>query len=101
LAELPVDAVGEICEARLDPDDAALLRAMGLSLSAKVRMCRAGEPCIVAVLSSASPCQGGVVGDGRVVPCCSSRIGLARSLAKRILVTRVTSITSLRVNAQV
>jgi hypothetical protein len=50
-------------------EDAALLEAMGLCDQARVRLCRHGEPCIVAV--EVSP---GV--------CC--RIGLARRLAERI-----------------
>ena len=51
--------------------DAALLGAMGLCCDAKVRLCRAGEPCIVAVMTG-----------GRA----SCRIGLARPLAERIQV---------------
>lgn len=55
-------------------DDAAVLAAMGLCCNAKVRLCRAGEPCIVAV----------VAGSGA-----GCRIGLARPLADRILVERL------------
>ncbi len=51
--------------------DAAYLGAMGLCCNAKVRLCRAGEPCIVAIVS----------GTGA-----SCRIGLARPLADRIIV---------------
>lgn len=62
----------------LDADDAALLRAMGLRLSARIRLCRLGEPCIVEVLSGRESCNrpGG----------CACRIGLARPLAERVLV---------------
>jgi len=51
--------------------DAAYLGAMGMCCNAKVRLCRAGEPCIVSIVS----------GSGA-----SCRIGLARPLADRIMV---------------
>lgn len=74
---------GVICEARLSVDDAALLRAMGLCDRATIRLCRVGEPCVVAV--------GGVRGVGPNPDNCtcggSCRIGLARPLAERIFVT--------------
>jgi hypothetical protein len=73
LSELRCGQTGVICEARLDADDAALLRAMGLGCNAKVRLCRAGEPCIVALTCGKT---GGI----------SCRVGLARPLAERILV---------------
>jgi hypothetical protein len=63
--------VGVVCEARLEECDAALLRAMGLGCGSRVRLCRAGEPCIVAVITG-----------GRA----SCRIGLARPLAEQIMV---------------
>jgi Fe2+ transport system protein FeoA len=50
---------------------AAMLRAMGLIPEAKVRICRLGEPCIVAVRCA---CGG------------QTRIGLARRVASRIMV---------------
>jgi hypothetical protein len=61
-------------QADVPADDAALLGAMGLCCNAKVRLCRAGEPCIVAVTT------------GRGAGC---RIGLARPLADRIVVEPV------------
>ncbi len=64
-------------EARLSGKDAELLRAMGLHTDVRVRLCRAGEPCIVAV--------GSIVGDCGCGSEC--RIGLARPLADRIFVT--------------
>jgi hypothetical protein len=74
---------GIICESRLAKEDAALLRAMGLCDRATVRVCRLGEPCVVAV--------GGVRGVGVDPKSCtcggSCRIGLARPLAGRIYVT--------------
>jgi len=67
-----------ICESRLDSDDAALLKAMGLCTSAAVKVIRHGQPCVVAVggVSAAACTCGG-----------SCRIGLARGLAERIFVT--------------
>jgi hypothetical protein len=51
---------------------------MGLRLSARIRLCRLGEPCIVEVLSGGESCgrKGG----------CACRIGLARPLADKVLV---------------
>lgn len=57
--------------ASLPAGDAALLGAMGLRCEARVRLCRAGEPCIVAVLT------GGLA---------SCRIGLSRAVAECIVV---------------
>lgn len=71
LTQLQRGQSGVVCEAQLGRADAALLGAMGLACSAKVRLCRAGEPCIVAVLTGGSA---------------SCRIGLARPLAERIMV---------------
>ena len=65
-----------IRETRLEADDAALLRAMGLCLNATVRVFRIGEPCVLAV--------GGVNANCRCGGMC--RVGLARPLAERILV---------------
>jgi Fe2+ transport system protein FeoA len=64
-------------EARLTGKDAELLRAMGLHTDVRVRLCRAGEPCIVAVGSTVGDCGCGS----------ECRIGLARPLAERIFVT--------------
>lgn len=75
LAQLPAGGSGVICESRLEAQEAALLRAMGLVPRARVTVCRLGEPCIVAVM-------GGCGGEGG-----GCRIGLARSLAARIFVT--------------
>jgi hypothetical protein len=68
-----------ICESRLAPGDASMLRAMGLCLHATVRMCKAGSPCIVAVAGVNGQCHCGG----------SCRIGLARALAERIFVRAV------------
>jgi len=71
LSQLRPGETGVVCSAGSDPADAALLRAMGLRMNATVRMCRAGEPCIVSVLGARG---------------CSCRIGLARPLAERIVI---------------
>lgn len=64
-----------VCRVCSDPRDAALLRAMGLRVNALVRVCRLGEPCIVEVLAR----------DGCTASC-GARIGLARSLARQVLI---------------
>lgn len=82
----------------IEPQDAALLRAMGLCASCCVRMCRGGQPCIVAILTElgepAGECQGGQSSDSGSersagFACCASRIGLAQELASRIVVRRL------------
>lgn len=77
LTELRAGDVGVVAESVLEEADAAFLRAMGLHNEAKVRVCRVGEPCIVAVGSFGSDCGCGSV----------CRIGLARPLAQKIYVT--------------
>lgn len=66
---------GVVCQLCDDPRDAALLRAMGLRQNALVRVCRLGDPCIVEVLAR----------DGCVASC-GSRIGLARPLARQVMI---------------
>jgi Fe2+ transport system protein FeoA len=81
LSELRNGEVGVVSESALDETDAAFLRAMGLCNEARVRLTRAGEPCIVTVGSDCG-CAGGKEGRGW-----ACRIGLARPLAERIFVT--------------
>ncbi|MGD9691111.1 MAG: ferrous iron transport protein A [Phycisphaerales bacterium] len=78
LAQMRVGQTGVIHESRLDAGDRELLNAMGLACNATVKLCRAGEPCIVAVMS------GGLAGGRLGADCC--RIGLARPLAEKIIV---------------
>jgi len=66
---------GLVVACRVEGSDAPILRAMGLTEGSIVRVCRAGEPTIVALL-----CHRGC-------HCASSRVGLARALADRVLVT--------------
>jgi Fe2+ transport system protein FeoA len=78
LLTLQAGQMATVFQTCLDPSDAALLRAMGLRPSARIRVCRLGEPCIVEVLSGSESCgrPGG----------CACRIGLARPLAERVMV---------------
>ena len=71
LSQLKPGQCGVVRASSIGESDAALLGAMGLCCNAKVRLCRAGEPCIVAITSG-----GGA----------SCRIGLAKPLADKILV---------------
>jgi Fe2+ transport system protein FeoA len=78
LTTLQAGQMATVFQTCLDPNDAALLRAMGLRPSARIRICRLGEPCIVEVMSGTDSCgrPGG----------CACRIGLARPLAERVMV---------------
>lgn len=79
LTALQAGQMATVFTTSLDPADAALLRAMGLRPAARIRVCRLGEPCIVEVMSGGDSCNrpGG----------CACRIGLARPLAERVMVT--------------
>lgn len=72
LTSLRVGQVATVCDCALEPREAAVLRAMGLRESARVRVCKAGEPIVLEVLYEGSGC--------------SCRIGLARPLAGRVTV---------------
>ena len=66
LSDLAVGAVGRFHEAHLDPEAFHLLQTLGFTKSSRVRLCKAGEPCIVQVRST--------------------RIGLSRAVARHIFV---------------
>ena len=66
LSTLTVGSLARLHEARLDDQSAGLLRALGLLASRDLRLCKAGEPCIVQVGTT--------------------RIGVSRAVASRILV---------------
>ena len=66
LCDLQEGAVARFHEARLDDDACHELRSLGLTRFSLIRLCKAGEPCIVQVRST--------------------RIGLARSVACAIFV---------------
>jgi Fe2+ transport system protein FeoA len=68
---IPLSQLGAGCTARLHSaelakDDCALLRALGLTDRCLLRVCKAGEPCIVEVKAT--------------------RIGLSRALARGVFV---------------
>ena len=66
LCDLAVGAIARFHEAHLDPEAFHLLQTLGLTKSSRVRLCKAGEPCIVQVRST--------------------RIGLSRAVAGCIFV---------------
>ena len=71
LTQLQRGRKGRIALADDASPDSAMLRAMGLKPQAEVRICRLGQPCIVAVKNQ---CGGGC------------RIGHDRSIADRVKV---------------
>ncbi len=95
LSELLPGSMAIVDSLDMEAADAALLRAMGLGCSCHIKLCRAGHPCIVAVLTQMTgpqdPSQ--TVHESRAAgfSCCSSRIGLAQELAKRVMVRLVDS----------
>ncbi len=72
LTRLRVGETGRVCGGRLEDEDKDMLRALGLRPDALVKLTRTGEPCIVQVLGPHG---------------CSCRIGLARPLAERVIVS--------------
>jgi len=71
LSDLEAGRTARFHEANLAPRDCALLRALGLTDSCVLRVCKVGEPCIVQVRST--------------------RIGLSRSVADGIFVVPETA----------
>jgi Fe2+ transport system protein FeoA len=69
LSDLRVGATARFHDARLDRDMTRFLRAIGLTRTSVVRICKNGEPCIVQVRST--------------------RIGLSRALAGQIYVVPI------------
>jgi Fe2+ transport system protein FeoA len=69
LCDVPTGAIARLHETNVQQSVARYLRALGLTNAAEFRLCKAGEPCIIQVRST--------------------RIGLSRSVARKILVTRV------------
>jgi Fe2+ transport system protein FeoA len=66
LSRLASGAVGRLQGSELAKNDMALLRALGLTTRSLIRVCKAGDPCIVQVRST--------------------RIGISREVADSILV---------------
>lgn len=71
LCDMCPGQVARFHEASLDSGTAQFLRALGLTRTSEFRVCQNGEPCIVQVRST--------------------RIGLSRAVADRILVIPVES----------
>jgi Fe2+ transport system protein FeoA len=69
LAHLAVGDIGRVHDTDLEETTGRFLRAIGLTRTAQFRVCRRGEPCIIQVRST--------------------RVGLARAIADRILVVPV------------
>ncbi len=67
LSELAIGETARLHQTELDESTVRLLSALGLTPSSEFRLCKAGEPCIIQVRST--------------------RIGLSRGVADRILVT--------------
>jgi Fe2+ transport system protein FeoA len=74
LCELTVGAVARFHEAHLDADACHLLRTLGLTKSSQVRLCKAGEPCIVQVRATRIGLSRAVAGSILVIPESPSRI---------------------------
>ena len=66
LSQLSAGCTARLHSAELAQDDCALLRALGLTDRCLLRVCKAGEPCIVEVKAT--------------------RIGLSRALARGVFV---------------
>ena len=75
LSQLPLGSRAFVSGMDLDESEASLLLAMGFGPNVEVRMCRLGEPCIVAL-----PCGCDVSG---------CRIGLAKKIAERVYVREI------------
>ena len=68
LCDLAVGDVARFHEARLDPEAWHLLQTLGLTRSSRLRLCKAGEPCIVQVRSTRIGLSRAVAGCIFVVP---------------------------------
>jgi Fe2+ transport system protein FeoA len=66
LSTLPAGAVGRVHDSQLDEESTGFLRALGLSVSRRFKLCKTGEPCIVQIGAT--------------------RIGVSRDVAARIFV---------------
>lgn len=71
LCDLEVGATGRFHCANLDADSSRFLRAVGLTRSSEVRLCKRGDPCIVQVRAT--------------------RIGMSRAVATQVFVVPTTS----------
>jgi Fe2+ transport system protein FeoA len=67
LIELPAGTLARLHETRLDAHSGHLLRALGLVGACRLRLCKAGDPCIVQVRSTRIALSRTVAGDIYVV----------------------------------
>ena len=68
LSELGAGTIARFDEARLDAAACNLLRALGLTKSCVLRLCKTGDPCIVQVRSTRIGLSKAVAGGIYVVP---------------------------------
>ena len=66
LADLPAGSTGIFSHADLSPEQTAYISAIGLTPQSTVRVCKGGQPCVVEVRST--------------------RVGIARTLARQLFV---------------
>lgn len=69
LSDLTVGAMARLLRTPMDGEMSRLLRAIGLTLTSRFRLCQNGDPCIIQVRST--------------------RIGLSRSVASEIQVVPI------------
>ena len=68
LCNLEEGCAARFHEASLDPESRDLLRALGLTASSVVRLCKRGEPCIVQVRATRIGISKLVAGQIYVIP---------------------------------
>jgi Fe2+ transport system protein FeoA len=68
LCDLRVGARARFQEARLDREACELLQSLGLTRSSTLRLCKAGEPCIIQVHSTRIGLSQAVAGCIFVIP---------------------------------
>lgn len=85
LTQLRIGQAATVRSIDMDPKDASMLRAMGLRVNARVRICRLGEPCIIELLGGSAASMESTADCPRGASC-TCRLGLARPLAQRVMV---------------
>jgi Fe2+ transport system protein FeoA len=68
LSDLKTGVIARFHEARLDADACRMLQALGLIGSSQIRLCQAGEPCIVEVRHTRIGLSKAVAGGIYVIP---------------------------------
>lgn len=85
LTELRTGQLGVVRAIELDARDSSMLRAMGLRVNARVRICRLGEPCIIELMGGSAASVDATQSCPRGAAC-TCRIGLSKPLAQRVMV---------------